>query len=234
MCEYEATKELPCQVKVPWLVSLCQLWKTQKTVIYNLTIMIIAWSCVSFSFFLINFFIKYLPGDVYQNQTISGLASVAFLCAGPMSKALCNRSILVIAFFIAFVSSTTLLIVISFSTENSDTSALSLIILLTRCGINIAFCFVFVIHTEIFPTAFLGTSYGICNFFCRTVTLSAPLVAESANKVFPLATLVGATLIGTLCCLSLKKIDKRFERCENDTSIMGGAREDFINHSILK
>jgi hypothetical protein len=74
------------------------------------------------------------------------------------------------------MSSITLAVLSQFNYD--EPFSFSLIILLTRCGINLAFCIVFVIHTELFPTTFLASSYGICNFFCRTITLFAPIVAE--------------------------------------------------------
>lgn len=144
-----------------------------------------------------------------------------------MSKQLSNKSILTCSFFLAFISSTIMLFFVQNTENGEDPSALSLIILMTRCGINLAFCFVFVIHTEIFPTVFLGTSYGICNFICRTVTLLAPLMAESKDKAIPLTTLMVACLVGTICCLSLKKIDVNkdngkcgalLEKCESSVS----------------
>jgi Na+/melibiose symporter-like transporter len=136
----------------------------------------ISWGSVSFSFFMLSFFIKYMPGDVYLNSIVSGFSAVSYLLAGPMKKRFDAKWILFISFTLALMSSLTLF----FLTQNGWTNPdhFSMIILLTRCGINLAFCMVFVIHTELFPTSFLATSYGICNFFCRTLTLLAPIVAE--------------------------------------------------------
>jgi len=77
----------------------------------------------------------------------------------------------------------------------------------TRCGLNVAFCFIFIIHTEIFPTFFLATSYGLCNFFGRSLTLSAPLVAESSNKMLPLIFLMLSSILGMVGAFFIKKID---------------------------
>jgi phosphotransferase system glucose/maltose/N-acetylglucosamine-specific IIC component len=87
----------------------------------------------------------------------------------------------------------------------------------TRCGLNVAFCFIFIIHTEIFPTFFLSTSYGLCNFFGRSLTLAAPLVAESSNKMLPLIFLMFSSIMGMIGAFLIKKFDvKTLEEQETD------------------
>lgn len=77
-------------------------------------------------------------------------------------------------------------------------------LLLAKTGAELAFGFVFVIHTELFPTSFLVTSYGICNIFCRMITMAAPIVAEVSNVAVPLAFLVGLNGLGALASLMLR------------------------------
>lgn len=87
-------------------------------------------------------------------------------------------------------------------------NSLSILVFITRCGLNLAFCFIFVIHTEIFPTFFLGTSYGICNFFGRSTTLFAPLIAESQNKMLPLILLMISSVLGMLGSLFIRSLEE--------------------------
>lgn len=48
-------------------------------VMHNLIIMIISWTAASFCFILVNFFVKYMPGDIYVNQVISGCSAFVLL-----------------------------------------------------------------------------------------------------------------------------------------------------------
>ena len=41
--------------------------------------MIIVWVSSSFTFYLLNFLIKYMPGDIYFNSIISGLSAASLL-----------------------------------------------------------------------------------------------------------------------------------------------------------
>ncbi len=61
------------------------MWKrlsAEKFLIHNLLMMIIAWTAASFNFYLLNFLIKYMPGDIFFNSTVSGLSAIALLIQG--------------------------------------------------------------------------------------------------------------------------------------------------------
>ena len=58
--------------------------KGDHIMVFNLAMMLVAWGSASFSFYLLNFFIKYMPGDIYINSIISGLSCFAMLLEGPM------------------------------------------------------------------------------------------------------------------------------------------------------
>lgn len=59
--------------------------KEYKKIIFNLVMMFLAWSAMSFSVNLLTFYTKYLPGEVYNNSMVIGLASFAYAMAGPLS-----------------------------------------------------------------------------------------------------------------------------------------------------
>lgn len=144
--------------------------------------MFLAWIAMSFGTNLLTFYTKYLPGEVYSNSMVIGLASLAFALAGPLASRLDSRRILSLSYLLAFIGSLSMMLVIQScdgDTEIGLCGQVSLLVFLTRCGLNLAFCFIFVIHTEIFPTFFLATSYGLCSFVGRGMTLAAPILAES-------------------------------------------------------
>ena len=45
-----------------------------KSAKFNIIIMIIVWVCTSLTFYMFNFFIKYMPGDIYFNSIVSSFA----------------------------------------------------------------------------------------------------------------------------------------------------------------
>ena len=50
----------------------------------NLILQIFNWVCASFAYYQINFFVKYLPGDIYVNQMVSSISTIGNLIAGPI------------------------------------------------------------------------------------------------------------------------------------------------------
>ncbi len=74
------------------------MFKNDKSIPYNLILMIINWSCVSFFFYLLNFFIKYMPGDIFINSIISGLACFTMLLQGPLQKRFSSKFGLIVSF----------------------------------------------------------------------------------------------------------------------------------------
>lgn len=91
-----------------------------------------------------------------------------------------------------------------FDRNTSHLVLYSLVLFLAKSGAELAFGFVFVIHIDLFPTNFLVTSYGICNIFCRLITMFAPIVAEIPNVSIPLTFLVGLNLAGVIASIMLR------------------------------
>ncbi len=166
---------------------------------------------MSFGINLLTFYTKYLPGDVFSNSMVIGLAALIFISAGPLASKLQSKQILAVGYLISSLGALSIIITISTcdgTTKGGLCDSISILVFITRCGLNLAFCFIFVIHTEIFPTFFLGTSYGLCNCFGRSTTLLAPLIAESANKMIPLVFLMISSVMGIIGSLFIRSLDE--------------------------
>lgn len=59
--------------------SLMSKVKKDKVLVHNISMMILVWCSSSFTFYLLNFLIKYMPGDIYFNSVVSGLSAGAML-----------------------------------------------------------------------------------------------------------------------------------------------------------
>jgi hypothetical protein len=92
-----------------------------------------------------------------------------------------------------------------FDQNTSQVVLYSFVLFLAKSGAELAFGFVFLIHIDLFPTNFLVTSYGICNIFCRLLTMFAPIVAEIPNVAIPLAFLVALNCAGMFASVFLRK-----------------------------
>ena len=79
---------------------------------------------------------------------------------------------------------------------------------LCKSGANLAFGFIFSMHLENFPPAFMVTSFGICNFFCRLITMGAPVVAELPNKMIPLSSMVIVNFLAVFASILMRPRSK--------------------------
>eukprot|EP00347_Sterkiella_histriomuscorum_P006274 403353395 len=194
---------------------IMQLIKSDPSILYNLILMIMNWCAASFTFYLLSFFIKYMPGDIFVNSIVSGLCCFSLLMEGPIQKKLSTKVGQSISFALGLIAAVGICF---FDKHTNQVVLYSLVLLIAKSGAELAFAFVTLIHLELFPTSFLVTSYGICNIFCRMVTMFAPIVAEIPNPMVPLTFLIGLNLVGVVGSIILKtrKLQQQNEQQNTD------------------
>ena len=171
-------------------------------IVYNLLMMILVWFSSSFTFYLLNFLVKYMPGDIYFNSVISGLSAFAMLFEGKLQDWMGMRGAMMASFAVTVVSTIWLCFF-----EKGTTAVLvyAFVLFLAKSGSSLTFGYAYAIHIELFPSNFIITSYGICNVVCRGLTIFAPFVAEVPNPWVPLIFLNGSSIAGLVASMLLKK-----------------------------
>ena len=135
--------------------------------------MVVVWTISSFNYYLINFQLKYINGNVFNNTLVSGLSEVpAVILAGYFYKKIGLRYTLMGAFFISTFGSVLLLY---FDTYEN---LVPLMVLFAKFGMAITLTLCYFGNSHIFPPIFCGTAFGICNIFAKLGTIFAPLIAE--------------------------------------------------------
>lgn len=170
--------------------------------IVNLVMMIFVWFSSSFTFYLLNFLVKYMPGDIYFNSIISGLSAVVMLFEGQLQDRLGTKGGMIASFFITVVSTVLLCF---FDAGTSQVLLYAFVLFLAKSGASLTFGFAYAIHIDLFPAHFVISSYGICNFFCRGLTIFAPIVAEVPNPWVPLIALNFSSMSGFAASTLLRK-----------------------------
>lgn len=148
-----------------------------RTYLVNLFIMVLAWSASSFCFYILGFYIKYIPGDVFFNIIVTCVAdAVSSITAGFIAGSLGTQKTLLGSFFMAGLSGFGLI----FFTEPIY---IMIFMLLTKFGINVCFTLCYIINAEYFPAVVCSRVFGICNIFSRISTVLAPLIAEISPPI---------------------------------------------------
>ena len=129
----------------------------------------------SFVYYLINFYAKYLPGDIYLNQIVNSLAeSVGNGSAAYLASKLPIR----LSFAACFIGSGFACALVIFAEIHQVEWLVPVGVLLAKLGISSAFSILYFATVHYFDTAYLGLMMGLTNLFGRFSTMFAPMVAE--------------------------------------------------------
>jgi len=103
--DYFAVDKL--QEKSKW-----QIIKKSKSTLVNLLCMIMVWVSASFCYYLIQYQLKYIKGDLYINGLVSSFSEVcAYTLSGILMKALGIKNILVLSYALAITGMMSLILV---------------------------------------------------------------------------------------------------------------------------
>uniref|UniRef100_A0A7S3CQF6 Uncharacterized protein n=1 Tax=Strombidium rassoulzadegani TaxID=1082188 RepID=A0A7S3CQF6_9SPIT len=136
-----------------------------------------------FTYYLINFYMKYVPGDVFLNQAVNSLAETAttFLSFG-LVKVLNNKLSYSLSYLATALSCT--LIMVSKAGEAGEGGwNVVLGVIGAKVGISNAFNFLYFTTVEYFPSKYLGFVMGFTNVVGRAFTILSPIVAEQKEPL---------------------------------------------------
>ena len=132
-------------------------------------------SGVSFNFYLFNFYLKYIPGNVYVNTIVASVGeAISVFTACFIVKLLGPRNAITTTCSISGIAT----IILWFAEVHGYINEVPLIILMARFGVSALFPIMYMSTLIYFPSRFLGAVFGICNTTARALTILAPMVAE--------------------------------------------------------
>mgnify|MGYP002631616067 CR=1 FL=1 len=144
-----------------------------KVYMLNLIIIVVSWMASTVCFYIIGFYIKYIPGDVFVNIIITSVAdALSSIGAGVLSNFIGAKKTLFLSFILATLAGLALIL------SNDDPVLIMTFVLITRYGINSAFTLCYIITADYFPSIVSSQVFGICNIFARFTTILSPLIAE--------------------------------------------------------
>eukprot|EP00347_Sterkiella_histriomuscorum_P000203 403376785 len=178
----------------------------------NLIAMTFLWTSTSFTYYLINFQLKYLSGDIFSNAIASALSEApAYIAQGYTYSRLGIKKSFYLYLGIAMIGS---IGIFTFSNkeemldQNSiNQYVLPIMILLAKAGVSAAFNVCYFATSNIFPTIYSGTAMGICNFFAKSLTMMSPIIAE-INDPIPTLVLIGMCILSIFVTFAINETNK--------------------------
>ena len=160
----------------------------------NLIIMVSVWIASSFDFYLLNFQMKNIKGNIFLNTFTSSLSELpAIIISGFMYKKIGMKITLISWFSIALTGGLCLLIL-----GNANENLIPVFVLFAKAGVSATFNLCYLANAQIFPAIFAGTAFGICNIGAKLTTILAPLMDEAKPPVPMILFCLTAIVAGTL------------------------------------
>ena len=163
-----------------------------KTYLRNLLIMVFTWCTLSFSYYLLNFLLKYLQGDIFMNSyAASGAEIVSKALSSPILIYLGLKALFGLTFGLGAIGALCLVLL-----PGASDRMTCLFVLVAKFGLSMGWVGGYMGLILTFPTTLVSTAMGCCNLASRALSMLAPMVAE-LPEVVPLLTIL------TLCAIAV-------------------------------
>ena len=152
------------------------------------------WSSSGFCYYLIDFYVKYFPGNVFINKGFFGLCDAASIVYIKMLEKKLIKVPLVIRF--------TLFMTIIFSLFYSAFAQFHLFLIpiivgFTRLQTKALFAYSYHVNQFLFPTLMKGTAFSMTNFVSRPLIGMATFISEYTSNPIMLVTILTTINIGS-------------------------------------
>ena len=148
------------------------MWREPK-LRQNLLGCILLWSMCSFNFYMLTFFMKYFPGNIFENSLCFAFSDlVAFTVSGLVIRYSSVVSGYRLAFLISSIGG------VFYMLFSNIPVLIPVFLCMSRMGVTMAFNMGYISVPRLFPTKFQSTVYAVVNLFAHIIACFAPLVAE--------------------------------------------------------
>jgi hypothetical protein len=197
-----------------------------RTMLVNLVVVLFLWVASAFDYYLINFQLKYIDGDIYVNTVVSSVSEVtAYIVSGAVYDKIGPKISFVTSFVIGIIGS---LFYITLS--SSYKSMVPFMVLGSKFGISGSFNVVYLVN-GLFPAVYSSTTFGLCNFFARLASMIAPILAEQPK---PLPMTVFCIVAAAAAGVSLLLRTDNAQKNKRNRSFADSVRDSVHSYSKIK
>jgi len=170
----------------------------------NLMVMATIWACTQVNYSMIAFYLKYVPGPLFLNISISGIAEIlAHVTVGALYDRIGMKPFFFVAHSIALTGGVALL----FQDKYENAYLLSFFVLLAKYGVSMGYSLVYISTPFLFPTKVCGTAFGVIKLVGAIFSVAAPVIAELEIPI-PMSIFSICSAISILGALVLKNVNQ--------------------------
>lgn len=154
----------------------------------NLWASALLYSEASFNFYLLTFYLKYFPGNLFENSAYFACSDLlAYVLTGIFLNFTSMRTSIRFGAALALTGGFLFLFL------SKNINLIPLMLCLCRIGQSMIFNTTIISVNRLFPTLYVATAYGVVNFCSHLCACLAPFVAEIK---YPFPFIVFVCLIG--------------------------------------
>eukprot|EP00347_Sterkiella_histriomuscorum_P019668 403340743 len=170
--------------------------------IKNLLLMIFCWLASYTTFFLFNFYIKYLQGDIYLIGAAMGFSFIGYILSDIALKYYHVIKCLMISYFLTAL----MLFIILFMDPTTVPQMMYAFIFFTmKTFVCMSYSNIYVAHVVLFDAQILTRSLGFCGTLARIFGIFIPIIVEIENKQIPLMIVLVMNILAFVGSIFLKE-----------------------------
>ncbi|TNV72651.1 hypothetical protein FGO68_gene4741 [Halteria grandinella] len=168
----------------------------------NLFFSAVIWCALIINYYVVAFYLKYFPGDIFQNTFFMAVADImSYAVSALVVKKLGLILSVIISLSTAGLGSVLYLFYFHY------VSLIPLFIVLCRIGNSMLLNIMYLTNQTLFPTQFQSSSFGILNFISHVSAVAAPIIAELSDP-YPFFLYLLNCVLAILSSFFLRQISK--------------------------
>ena len=176
------------------------IWNESPTLRRNLIWSIILYMEATFNYYLLTFYLKYFPGNIFENAGIYALSDfAAFIIAGVVLKFLSISNSFRVCLTLAFTGG------MLYLCTSNKANLVPLFICLCRVGQTMTYNVAVISVNRLFPTKFISTAYGVVNGFAHIFACLSSLIAEIPNP-YPFMIFEALIVVAAFATMRIKEV----------------------------
>lgn len=162
--------------------------------------MTIIWTVSGFTYYLLEFYVKYFPGNVFFNKALFGVADSCSIWAIKYLQLKFDTVKSVLRIVLAIVAIISLIFL--FSKEINPVLTVPILVGLIRMSANCVQSYGYHVNQHLFGPLVRGATYSFTNGISRPISGLAPIVAELSNEPIKIVFFINLLCIPVTLMLS--------------------------------
>ena len=170
---------------------------TSKTMMINFWILALMWTTSDINFYTINFYMPYVPGDVFLNTTYSMFSEmIANIASGVIFNILGTKYSFITGYILASIGSCLI------TTIPTEGHMMGFFVLFAKFGIAYTFNVAYISTPRFFPKNITTTVWGLLNIVARFIACLAPMIAV-APAPYPMISFFILSIVSSIVVMKL-------------------------------